>query len=187
MTTQTNHGIPTEYRGYQFRSRAEARWAAFFDQLGWAWEYEPIDLDGYIPDFVLEDSLLVEVKGGALTCNDLKQYSEGMHPRVELLLPARPVFCSDADLGGDFLVKLGSARCTSHRAGANESGWTYGILAHCLKCSELRPWATELTMNGNTCLSCGDGSLPRIVAGKKYRNMWAKACNLTQWRGRQAA
>ncbi len=35
-----------------FRSRLQARWAAFFDRAGWPWLYEPIDLDGYIPDFV---------------------------------------------------------------------------------------------------------------------------------------
>jgi hypothetical protein len=45
--------IPTRYRGVQFRSRLEARWAAFFDIAGWRWQYEPIDLDGWIPDFRL--------------------------------------------------------------------------------------------------------------------------------------
>ena len=44
-------GIPTMYDGYRFRSRLEARWAAFFDLAGWEWKYEPIDLDGWIPDF----------------------------------------------------------------------------------------------------------------------------------------
>lgn len=43
--------IPTEYRGIRFRSQLEARWAAFFDSMGWVWAYEPIDLDGWIPDF----------------------------------------------------------------------------------------------------------------------------------------
>lgn len=35
-----------------------------FDLLGWMWEYEPIDLAGYIPDFIvqLSEPLLVEVK-----------------------------------------------------------------------------------------------------------------------------
>lgn len=58
--------IPTKYAGVQFRSRLEARWAAFFDLLKWTWEYEPIDLDGYIPDFCIKDrflgSIFVEVK-----------------------------------------------------------------------------------------------------------------------------
>jgi hypothetical protein len=58
--------IPTMYAGVQFRSRLEARWAAFFDLLGWKWDYEPIDLAGYIPDFLVRRPLgelfLVEVK-----------------------------------------------------------------------------------------------------------------------------
>lgn len=56
--------IPTEYRGTRFRSRLEARWACFFDNCGWPWEYEPIDLNGYIPDFILtfSEPVLVEVK-----------------------------------------------------------------------------------------------------------------------------
>lgn len=56
--------IPTTYNGVQFRSRLEARWAVFFDLMGWEWEYEPIDLNGWIPDFVIKGNidLLVEVK-----------------------------------------------------------------------------------------------------------------------------
>ena len=69
--------IETEYKGYKFRSRLEARWAVFFDACGVKWEYEPegFDLgDGlyYLPDFLLHDvwvrnhtkiDLWVEVKG----------------------------------------------------------------------------------------------------------------------------
>lgn len=49
--------IQTEYKGYLFRSRLEARWAVFFDALGVRYEYEKegFDLDGlwYLPDFWL--------------------------------------------------------------------------------------------------------------------------------------
>ena len=67
--------INTEYKGYRFRSRLEARWAVFFDACGVEWEYEPegYDLgDGiyYLPDFLLHGvagraggNLYVEVKG----------------------------------------------------------------------------------------------------------------------------
>jgi hypothetical protein len=41
------------YRGRLYRSRLEARWAAFFDLLEWQHEYEPFDLAGWIPDFLL--------------------------------------------------------------------------------------------------------------------------------------
>ena len=49
--------IETEYKGYRFRSRLEARWAVFFDALGIKWEYEiegyNIFGEGYLPDFWL--------------------------------------------------------------------------------------------------------------------------------------
>lgn len=52
--------IQTEYKGYLFRSRLEARWAVFFDAIGVAWEYEPegivlSDESQYLPDFYLSD------------------------------------------------------------------------------------------------------------------------------------
>lgn len=57
--------ITTPYRGTMFRSRLEARWAVLFDTLGWPWAFEPIDLDWYIPDFLLtfpSGDVAVEVK-----------------------------------------------------------------------------------------------------------------------------
>ena len=72
--------IETEYKGYRFRSRLEARWAVFFDACGVSWEYEPEGYDlgnglYYLPDFLLHGvtinhayhakgrDLYVEVKG----------------------------------------------------------------------------------------------------------------------------
>jgi hypothetical protein len=48
--------IETQYKGYKFRSRLEARWAVFFDALGIEWEYEHEGYDlgklgWYLPDF----------------------------------------------------------------------------------------------------------------------------------------
>lgn len=51
--------IQTEYNGYLFRSRLEARWAVFFDALGieYLYEHEGFDLGEplgwYLPDFWL--------------------------------------------------------------------------------------------------------------------------------------
>jgi len=59
--------IATSYAGVLFRSRLEAKWAAFFDLVGWRWTYEPLDLPGWIPDFMLAGvprGVLVEVKPG---------------------------------------------------------------------------------------------------------------------------
>lgn len=50
--------IDTSYSGYLFRSRLEARWAVFLDNLKIKWEYEPEGFelsDGkrYLPDFYI--------------------------------------------------------------------------------------------------------------------------------------
>jgi hypothetical protein len=59
--------VKTQYNGVNFRSRLEAKWAAFFDLAGWRWEYEPAGEYGYwIPDFVVwgrdESPIPTEVK-----------------------------------------------------------------------------------------------------------------------------
>lgn len=62
--SRTLPGIPTRYNGRVYRSRLEARYAAFFERLAWPYEYEPTDLHGYIPDFIITgiEPMLIEVK-----------------------------------------------------------------------------------------------------------------------------
>ena len=60
--------IDTFYNGYRFRSRLEARWAIFFDEMKIKYEYEKegYDLDGvwYLPDFWIPSwKAFVEIKG----------------------------------------------------------------------------------------------------------------------------
>lgn len=70
----TIKAIETRYKGYKFRSRLEARWAVFFDAMGYDWKYERQGYslqDGelpYLPDFEIDRGgggtpLYVEVKG----------------------------------------------------------------------------------------------------------------------------
>jgi hypothetical protein len=68
--------IPTTYAGTRFRSRLEARWAAFFDLAGLEWEYEPCDMDGWCPDFALMvngAAVYAEVKPVALIKRDFPE------------------------------------------------------------------------------------------------------------------
>lgn len=88
--------IETEYKGYRFRSRLEARWVVFFDACGVKWEYEPegyVLSDGgyYLPDFLLHDvtfnhagysegnDLYVEVKG-KMTAEDAEKIKKFAFP-----------------------------------------------------------------------------------------------------------
>ncbi|MCW0217495.1 MAG: hypothetical protein OJI67_04140 [Prosthecobacter sp.] len=54
--------VPTQYGGVIFRSRLEATWAYFFDSIGLPWKYEPFDIEGWTPDFLLQGTILCEVK-----------------------------------------------------------------------------------------------------------------------------
>ncbi len=59
--------IPTKYRGIPFRSRLEARWAVFFDAIGFKYHYELEGFDlghvWYLPDFFLQErDTWVEIK-----------------------------------------------------------------------------------------------------------------------------
>ena len=68
--------IETEYKGYRFRSRLEARWAVFFDTLGIAWEYEKEGYDlgngrWYLPDFWLPQvNMWAEIKPTEFTLEE---------------------------------------------------------------------------------------------------------------------
>jgi len=46
----------------KYQSTLEARWAAFFDLCNWDHKYEPVLFKGWKPDFVLFDSIYVEIK-----------------------------------------------------------------------------------------------------------------------------
>ena len=92
--------IETEYRGYRFRSRLEARWAVFFDAIGAEWEYEPEGFlldDGtrYLPDFRIRSyrgrgkrwgddakEIFVEIKGNMT--------EEDLH-KIEMFSASKPI------------------------------------------------------------------------------------------------
>lgn len=89
--------IETYYNGHRFRSRAEARWAVFFDNAGIEWMYEAEGYklsDGtmYLPDFYLPDpDCFFEVKG---VMTDVDQH------KIDMLIhdADKPVTIGDANM-----------------------------------------------------------------------------------------
>ena len=71
----TVKAIETQYNGYRFRSRLEARWAVFLDELRAFWEYEKEgyrvgSVGWYLPDFTIRCgsySVWFEIKGSTPT------------------------------------------------------------------------------------------------------------------------
>ena len=116
---------PTLYRGIEFRSRLEARWAAFFDLLGWEWEYEPCDFDGWYPDFMIFGSngkIYIEVK-------PIIEFSINVAHRMAKSLPV--LFDGEAILVGQRPIldngNIGIGWCLF---GGNFSSTEHGLLSH---------------------------------------------------------
>lgn len=69
MTYAGQPARPTTYRGIEMRSRLEAKFAAYLDDQGYLWHYEPRAYAGnggqYLPDFeiaTVPDRTFVEVR-----------------------------------------------------------------------------------------------------------------------------
>lgn len=106
--------IPTTYGGREYRSRLEARWAAFFDLLGWRHEHEPFDLGPWSPDFLLvgEDaSVLVEIK----------PITEPHEPTISKMAGGITRACNRPDLEVALLVGVAPRR---DAAGRVQIGWS---------------------------------------------------------------
>jgi hypothetical protein len=78
--------IETKYKGYKFRSRLEARWSVFFEEMGldWSYEVEGFQLPSgawYLPDFFIKSrdkcmDYWYEVKPkGTSTCPKVEEFS----------------------------------------------------------------------------------------------------------------
>lgn len=173
--------IETLYGDVMFKSRLEARWAAFFDLMGWQWTYEPIDLDGWIPDFQLGViGGLVEVKpflrpgdwqamiadiARALQNHDMK-------PRVLLLGVSPMAIVGDYVSIGWMLEYHGEWMLDTAVVGRYGPGGPMGCHAN---------------SNDWTCFVSGvhHGGTTAYFGGDEVGANWRKASNVTQWRHRK--
>lgn len=80
--------LPSVYMGITFRSRVEARWSVFFQNLSLHWEYEPEGFEfspqrRYLPDFFLpglgEGGAYFEVKGEPPTDAERRRCADLAH------------------------------------------------------------------------------------------------------------
>ena len=177
---------PTKYAGVAFRSRLEARWAAFFDLVGWAWQYEPSDDAGWVPDFMLvESSIPVEVKPlewssiWAMARDtthkpELAKVRESDRPSA-LVLGVYPFAEGDKAVVGAYLTKFDD----------------YPPFAAALACSgrgKLDLWGESRVEF--LYLASGEGTFRNeksLAPFAAVNAAWREAGNRTQWRGAERA
>ncbi len=80
--------LTTTIAGRRYRSQLEAKWATFFGLVGWPFEYEPFQLPGWIPDFLLlgETPVVVEVKPVYLIPGEVVEKIERARPPHDVLI-----------------------------------------------------------------------------------------------------
>lgn len=172
--------IPTTYKGVRMRSRLEAKWAAFFDALKWPWAYEPVDLDFYIPDFVLRfpaGPIVVEVKPeleiDALRPHVARVIRSGW-PREAIGVGAALFPSPDAPLLGI----IADTSCAPTMGAELDRA----ALFRCLSCGEISVRSESLSWR---CRVCGesDGGHLGFVDADEIDRLHAEAANRVQWRG----
>lgn len=183
---QRTTGIPTKSRGYQMRSRLEAKWAEFFTALGWDWEYEPIDTPGWIPDFGIKTHdgrlLLVEVKPVIRHDEDVAKkceralHSAGMDNEI-IICGLKPYDLAPDSCIGSF---------AEHQDG--QWLWSHAALQLCF-CAEHGRHVGVCSLDGGyTDRITGkyDGAL-HSTPFSFIEGVWADCCNKTQWMARSAS
>lgn len=185
------NAIPTIYKNLRFRSRLEATWACFFDQIEWSWEYEPIDLKGYIPDFILPfeaGPLLVEVKP-ALNLQDLYEHTSKIERsgwQHDALIVRAGNFGPD-EVASAYPV-IGIMRIKNlFRLLASQpeyTNWESAVLCECRLCKRISLGANTQKMW--PCVHCGKQNLNEhfiFPAKMNLLKLWNTAKNKTQWKG----
>ena len=214
MTVTARSGIPTTYRAGRFRSRLEARWATFFDLVGWSWVYEPLDCEGYIPDFLIEGSrpFFVEV-GPCITAADYDDKAAKPDAAVRELghdilivgaspAPLLPLASGSLAAGwlGEFIRGHNAADCPDRSLGdlaATEPacdhgpvyGWATAAWAWCRPLTATFPWqpphlAIYSSVHSYTHRPCAERSEQDLEDRRLLEDLWQRAGTKTQWLGR---
>lgn len=194
MTSYTIAAIPTVYNGRRYRSRLEAKWAAFFTLLNWRFEYEPFDLGGWSPDFLLrgknDAQVFAEVKPIEVWDQDVATKMEKaairsgvMHKADGLLLLGTSPFRQDVGLMLGWLSSVRQDARVSWRGTAltwqPDAGtpvFHSDFLSLDVRDGEAIGWKAVLTG------ARGDGFPSHFASYNEHSlELWAQATNAVQW------
>lgn len=184
--------IPTRYDHTNFRSRLEARWAAFFDLLHWHWTYEPVDAEGYIPDFLIHGPrpLFIEV-GPCITEADYRE--KAVKPNAsrlahDILVVGVSPLAAGRGMGdfNDGHPKAGWLGESTAEGWLTEPplsfDWGWGQWFQCLQCRQVNIMHEVHSYQGRPCGHHeGDGHLGLVDPGE-LDYLWQEAGNDVKWR-----
>ena len=184
--------IPTTYRGIRFRSRLEAKWATVFDLLGWSWEYEPLDLNGWIPDFLIRAKykpILVEVKPIVELDQKVTKKIEGVFGYTDPGIGEEITSISnDYDILilalAPFVCKYEGSSCIGWITDDFFGSWQTAVVIEPTENKSVYGLASGTSgyyADRITGVGDGDHYYSQLYADD-LREMWARATNATQWK-----
>ncbi len=171
------NAIPTVYRGIKFRSRLEARWASFLDEIGAEWHYEPqgyvVGGVPYLPDFWLPHTASRGKLGGLFI--EIKPAAPNDHERIKAKALA-------ASSGLPVIVVAESPRLPYHerlqefvsneRGDWEDDGLSFG------KCADCGQINVGFYVRDRQCKTCGIGLAdpyePSLMAARNSFNERAR-------------
>lgn len=198
-------GIPTMHNGIKYRSLLEAKWASFFTRIGWQFEYEPFEGNGYIPDFLIhgETPLLVEVKPAGTRLDLISHIAkvrhglQGVWDKDILIVGVSPLFLP-LESGLPVAGLLGEAVTSRRIAGVDGNGqtvlsqstettWEFGsgLWFACHSCGgqAIRVHHTHMSFAGRPCGHYEGDHHIGWIPQREIERYWKRACNEVQWRG----
>jgi len=158
--------IRTKYNNVWFRSRLEARWAAVFDLVGWKWNYEPFDLNGWIPDFQLD----IPITKGTM------KGSEDYYGSPDVLVPnplveVRPV--DKEEYSGTPARAFETPRIEKATNGQGEVFLLGSYIEAAWRVPDLGDWGASMNI--------------WVAPYGKEEQIWREAGNKVQWQGARGA
>lgn len=161
--------IPTVYRNIEFRSRLEARWAAWFDEMVIPWTYEPegfiIDGVPYLPDFYITSinrGVYIEIKPMGIDDEEKKIALL----RVQAFEGRLLLICGDP--------MLGKYSCTFGTFAGSDLGRF--VFADCRKCNGLCYSGVENSYWGDFGRhTCKDHDRAPLPEGKRIMQAYKRA------------
>ena len=176
--------IPTNYQHRLYRSRLEARWAAFFDLAEWKTEYEPLDLAGWSPDFLINEStrILVEVKPQTSYFEEDSFYFDyilaGRCEAVLLLTNEIEPYRGFLAKQEDELYSIGKLIIRECKQEMLVSpavvGVFWGTSYHLGLCAESTNWKDLITGQEGDCFVIDNGEVPFMWKEAANRSMFLK-------------
>jgi hypothetical protein len=166
-----------------------------FDLLGWTWEYEPVDLNGWIPDFVITNArwlLYVEVKpvwklpeDATKKAQDALGYIESdelqeIAPNTEVLIVGAGLMTGQYD---DYYFGWLSDGAFNWWVEAvlqepcDKTDSRYGLTAGCVGW-----YADRIRGCGGPCCEYDGDHNYRVAPIEDFQRLWAQAGNTVQWK-----